>query len=98
MYLTVSHGEDGAVEDVHGDGPGARGRRLAGVDARVAVVDVADDEAGGGAPAGVLQQERLLGRLRAVERDDLETWLERLGGKASGLAAFTGSERYGVKH
>ena len=55
MCLTVGgDGEDGAVEDVHGDVCGVGRGGLTSVDARVGVLDVADDEARDGAAAGVV--------------------------------------------
>ena len=55
MCLTIGgDGEDGAVEDVHGDVCGVGRGRLTSVDARVGVLDVADDEARDGAAAGVV--------------------------------------------
>ena len=66
-------GEDGAVEDVDGDGAGLGGLRLTLVHSRVVVVDVANDEAGDGAAAGVAGQ-RPLRRLAAVELHDLKKW------------------------
>ena len=53
--LTVSgDGENRAVEDVHGDVDGVGRGGLTRVDARVRVLDVADDEARDGAAAGVV--------------------------------------------
>lgn len=57
---------------MHRDGLGLRRGGLALVHAGVLVVDVADDQAGDGPTTGVLQQERLLRRLRAVEQNNLE--------------------------
>ena len=55
VCLTVGgDGEDSAVEDVHGDVRGVGRGGLTRVDARVGVLDVADDEARDGAAAGVV--------------------------------------------
>ena len=55
MCLTVGgDGEDGAVEDVYGDVCGVGRGGLTRVDARVGVLDVADDEARDGAAAGIV--------------------------------------------
>ena len=52
---------------------GRLGRRgLAGVEAGVAELDAADDEAGNEAAVAVAEQEVAFGGLRSLEQDDLE--------------------------
>ena len=70
--FTVGDGKNGSVEDVDGD-CGRLGRRgLAGVEAGVAELDAADDEAGNEATVAVAEQEVAFRGLRALEQDDLE--------------------------
>ena len=88
MCLTVGgDGEDGAVEDVHGDVCGVGRGGLTSVDARVGVLDVADDEARDGAAAGVVVEALSGGGPRpgrrggggsgpGVEEDHLRAWRE----------------------